>query len=114
LGTSYDDGRPDDEPVDMSIFTTLDISFKINGVTIVSSSNVLDYYSEFVFEPPIALPPIFSPFQAIIFYQGVGVVHTPLPPGDYTITLDVVNTMPLEGQFIEYHNTWYVTVEPGK
>ena len=118
LGTSYNDGTPNDPSLDLSVFQTLEISVKIDGVTVVSGDNVLDYYSDFTFDPGIPLPPEASPYEAIIWLQGIGIVHPPLSAGrggHHTITLDVRNTIPatdaLGNEYlIEYHNTWNVTV----
>src|SRR3982751_5705782 len=45
LGTSYDDGTPPDPFLPDSLFQTLDISFTIDGVSVVNGGNVMDYYS---------------------------------------------------------------------
>jgi len=121
LGTSYDDGTPTDPALDPSVFQTLDISLRIDGVTVVDGDNVMDYYTAFSFDPEIPLPPEWSPYQAIVWLQGVGVVHPPLSAGkggQHTITLDVKNTIPITdgmgNDFVfEFHNTWNVTVAPG-
>jgi hypothetical protein len=121
LGTSYDDGTPTDAAIDLSVFETLDIALKIDGVTVVSTDNVMDYYTAFDFDPEIPLPPEWSPYEAIVWLQGIGVVHPPLSAGQggqHTITLDVKNTIPvtdgLGNEYVfEYHNTWSVTVEAG-
>ena len=44
LGTSYTDGTPPDPFVPDSVFQTLDISFTIDGVTVINGSNVMNYY----------------------------------------------------------------------
>jgi hypothetical protein len=118
LGTSYDDGTPTDPPVNLSVYQTLDIALGIDGQTVVSPENVMDYYVSFNFDPEIPLPDEWSPYEAIVWLQGIGVVHPPLSAGrggQHTITLDVRNTQPVvDGMgseyFYEYHNTWHVTV----
>ena len=118
LGTSYDDGTPTDPPVNLSVYQTLDIALQIDGQTVVSPDNVMDYYVSFNFDPEIPLPPDWTPYLAIVWLQGIGVVHPPLSAGNggnHIITLDVKNTLPVvDGMgneyFYEYHNTWYVTV----
>jgi len=116
LGTDYTDGRPPDTLADVSVFQTLDITFQIDGVTVIDRTNVLNFYSEFFFNPPI--PINFPPFKSIIWFQGVSVVHHPLSVGTHTFRLDAVNTIPLPPfnniPFAEYHNTWTVTVQPPK
>src|SRR2546425_8135261 len=69
LGTSYTDGTPSDPFVPDSVFRTLEISFTIDGVTLVNGGNVMNYYSRFTFDPVI---PIFDfpPYDSIIWFQG--------------------------------------------
>ena len=118
LGTSYDNGTPTDPPVDLSVYQTLDIALKIDGQTVVSPDNVMDYYVSFNFDPEIPLPPEWTPYLAIVWLQGIGVVHPALSArngGHHLITLDVKNTLPVfdgmgNSYFYEYHNTWNVTV----
>jgi hypothetical protein len=112
LGTSYDDGTPPDPFLPDSVFQTLDISFKIDRVTVVNGRNVMDYYSKFTFSPAIALPPDFSPFASIIWFQGIGIAHAPLAPGIHTFALHAKNTQTAFGGISEYNNTWTVTVLP--
>lgn len=116
LGTSYTDGTPDDPFVDVSWFQTMDITLQVDGVTVINTSNVMDYYSQFSFSPPVPLPPDFAPLDSIIWCQAIGFVHTPLSVGTHTIKLDERNTEPLPpgfgGGFVEFHNTWTVTVQP--
>jgi hypothetical protein len=111
LGTTYTDGTPPDPFVPDSVFQTLDISFVIDGVTVVSGSNVMNYYSKFAFNPAI---PIFDfpPYDSIIWFQGIGITHAPLKPGTHTFALHAKNNEPAFGLFFEYNNTWTVTVLP--
>jgi hypothetical protein len=111
LGTSYTDGTPSDPFVSDSVFQTLDISFTIDGVTVVNGGNVLNYYSKFTFDPAI---PIFDflPIDSIIWFQGIGITHKPLKPGTHTFALHVKNTEAAFGLFLEFNNTWTVTVLP--
>src|SRR5215471_13750490 len=53
LGTSYTDGTPPDPFVPDSVFQTLDISFTIDGVTVVNGSNVMNYSSKEALDPAI-------------------------------------------------------------
>ena len=70
----------------------------------------MDYYSAGDFDPVI--PFDFPPADAFIWFQAIGMTHAPLPPGQHTMTLDVVNTQAVYGLFaFEYHNTWNITVE---
>jgi hypothetical protein len=110
LGTSYRDGTPPDPFEPLSIFTTLDISFSVDGQTLIEPKNVLNYFSKFNFNPPI---PIQDPVvQAIIWFEGVSVLHAPLCPGQHVLKLHVKNKEPSFGQLLEYNNTWNVTVRP--
>ena len=108
LGTSYTDGTPPDEFVSLKVFKTLDISFKIDGVSVITTANVMDYYSKHEFDPEIPID--YPPIDAVIWVQGIGILHAPLSPGKHTMTLDVKNTMPAFGSFFEYHNTWNIRV----
>ena len=110
LGTDYTDGTPPDPLLDISIFQTLNITFQIDGRTVINQSNVLKFYSEFFFNPPIPITG-FPPVNSIIWFQGIGIAHHPLSVGTHTLKLDAVNTQPAFGGFFEYHNTWTVTVK---
>jgi hypothetical protein len=111
LGTDYTDNTPPDALVDLSVFRTLNITFTVDGRTVVDSSNVLSFYTQFFFNPPI--PVIgFPPVNSIIWFQGIAIVYHPLSVGTHTLQLDAVNTQPAFGGFFEYHNTWTVTVQP--
>ncbi len=113
LGNSYADDTADDL-IDLAVFETLDITLQVDGKTVITSANVMDYYSQFDFDPAI---PLDDPFvTAFVWYQGIGMVHGPLSVGEHTITLDVKNTDTehLFGWTIEYHNTWNITVAAGK
>jgi hypothetical protein len=112
LGTSYRDGTPPDPFEPLSLFTTLDIKFAIDGKTLITTDNVLTYFSKFSFDPAI---PYDDPFvQAVIWYEGVALLQNPLPPGTHVLTLDEKNAEPGFGGLLEYHNTWNVTVKPGR
>jgi hypothetical protein len=112
LGTSYRDGTPPDPFEPISIFTTLDIKFSIDGKQVISTDNVLRYYSKFNFEPPI---PIDDPvILGIIWLEGVGILQGPLSPGEHVLKLDEKNNEPGFGGILEYHNTWNITVKPGQ
>jgi hypothetical protein len=115
LGTSYTDGTPPDPFVDTSLFATLDISFQIDGQTIIHNNNVMDFFAKGTFRPPIPLPADYAPLAAIIWVEDIGIVHHPFSVGTHTMKLDVVNTQPVPpnfggGGFAEFHNTWTVTV----
>ena len=109
LGTHYTDGTPADSFVPLSVFRTLNLNFKIDGRTVIDNGNLMNFYTGFVFSPWI--PVDFPPIDAIIFFQGVSVLHGPLAVGTHTLKLDAVNTQPAFGGFFEYHNTWTVHVQ---
>jgi hypothetical protein len=112
LGNDYTDGSVD-PAVDVDVFRTLDITFKIDQDTVVSTKNVTKYYSDFYFVPPI--PYASPPYVSFVYFQGVGVLYPGLSPGKHTLKLDAKNTESIYGQyFYEYHNTWNVTVKPRK
>ena len=114
IGTSYSDGTPPDPVVGQDMFRTLDISFQIDGQTVIGTQNLMEHFCAAPFNPPVPfnLPPI----AALIWMEDIGVVHTPFSVGTHTLKLDVKNTIPLPPNFgggiVEYHNTWTVTVTP--
>ncbi len=111
LGNTYQDGSSD--PIfSTRIFKTLDVTCKIDGVTVITPANVMQYYTAFPFEPPI--PFNFPPAVSFSYSQNIGFVHTPLTPGAHTLQLDVKNTDSEDvfGLVFEYHNTWHITVLP--
>lgn len=110
LGTHYTDGTPPDSFVPLRVFRTLKFNFKIDGRTVIDPSNLLNFYTGFTFRPWI--PVDFPPIDAIIFFQGISILHGPLGVGTHTLRLDAVNTEPAFGGFFEYHNTWTVHVQP--
>jgi hypothetical protein len=111
LGTSYTDGTPPDPFVPDSVFQTLDISFTIDGVTVVDGSNVMNYYAKDAFDPTIPIAG-FPPVDSIIWSQNIGITHPPLTPGTHTFVLHARNTQAVFGGFFsEYNNTWTVTVQ---
>ena len=113
LGTTYTNGTPPDPIVGLSIFQTLDITFTIDGRTVVNTQNVMEYFSKFHFVPPA--PVDYPPANAIIWFEGIGVLHEGFRPGNHTLKLDVKNTQPMPPNFgggvAEYHNTWNITVK---
>jgi hypothetical protein len=112
LGTSYRDGTPPDPFEPLSLFTTLDIKVTLDGKTLITTDNVLSYFSKFRFEPPIPFDD--AVVQAIIWYEGVALLQNPLPPGKHVMTLDERNSEPGFGGILEFHNTWNLTVKPGR
>jgi hypothetical protein len=111
FGTSYRDGTPPDPFEPESAFTSLDIEFSVDGELLVDTSNVTRYFSKFNFEP--AIPYDDPVIQAIIWFEGVGLLHAPLPPGEHVLKLDVKDVEPIFGGLFEFHNTWNVTVQAG-
>jgi hypothetical protein len=109
-GTSYTDGTPPDDFLDLNIYRTLVIKFTIDGETIVNSRNVMNYFSQSEFVPVI--PYRFGNLDSIIWTQSVGVYNGPLSPGHHVMKLDVRNTIPAFGAISEFHNTWNITVLP--
>jgi hypothetical protein len=112
LGTSYTDGTPSDRFFSVNVFKTLNISFKIDGVPLVTNSNVMDNYAKYEFDPEIPID--FPPIDTVIWIQGISVLHSPLSAGKHTMTLDVKNTIPAFGSVFEYHNTWNIRVVKAK
>jgi hypothetical protein len=112
IGTSYTDGTPPDEFFGLNVFKTLDIRVKIDGVAVITTDNVMNYYARGEFDPEIE----FGAFgiDSIIWFQGVSILHAPLSAGKHVITLDAKNTIPVLGATFEYHNTWNATVKNAK
>jgi hypothetical protein len=115
-GTSYTDGTPPDAFVSTSFFQTLDLSFQIDGKTVIDTANVMDHFTQIAFDPPI--PFYFPPLAALIWQQDIGVAHSPFSVGIHTLKLDVKNTEQLPPNFgvgySEYHSTWTIMVRPGR
>jgi hypothetical protein len=116
LGNSYVDGSVD-PMADVNDFRNMEITLKIDGQTVITTRNVMDYYTEGTFDPPITtdLPPGIGA-TAWVFAQSVGLVHPPLSPGKHTITLDEsvsLADLGFPGPVV-YHNTWNITVNRGK
>ena len=65
-GASYTDGTPNDLLIDMSYFASYNVTLKIDGVTVINNANLLDYFSQFYFDPPIPFP--FANLISIIYF----------------------------------------------
>lgn len=110
IGQSYKDGTAD-AFLNVGIFQTLDLTVKIDGATVIGSGNMMDYYSEYTYNPPVPYP--YDPVVANIWVQNIGMVHSPLSLGQHIIQLDVKNTEPIQGLgTLEYHNTWGINAVP--
>jgi hypothetical protein len=109
FGTDYTDGTPPDPFQPLSVFQTLDITFKIDGKTLINTKNVMNFFVQFSFSPSIPVTG-FPPTASVIWFQGISTLEHPLPPGMHTISLDAVNTEEAFGGIFEYHNTWNVNV----
>lgn len=109
VGNAYEDGSEDPmaNPQDFK-----DVTVKLDGKTIISSKNFLDYYTEDDFDPPLTTD-ISAPAVSWIFEQSVGIVHGPLCVGKHTLTLDESIDFSDLGftSPIVYHNTWNITVK---
>jgi PKD repeat protein len=111
LGNAYNDSSSD-PPIDLNVFQTLDLRLTLDGVTLIDGGNLMQFYSQFYFAPPI--PYNVPPAVSFIYLQGIGMVHGPLSPGNHILKLDAKNTdtADLFGLTFEYHNTWNVSVQP--
>lgn len=109
IGNGYSDGTPPDNMQDwIGVVQTLDLTVKIDGVTVIDSTNLMDYYSEYTYNPPV--PFIFPPVASLIWVVDIGMVHSPLSVGQHTIQLDAINTIPVPWGYSDYHNTWNIMV----
>jgi hypothetical protein len=113
LGNSYQDGSSD-PVINLNVFRTLDFKLTLDGVTLIDGRNLMEHYSQFPFVPSI--PYDVPPATAFIRLQGISVLHGPLSPGKHVLHLDAKNTdtADLFDLTIEYHNTWNLTVQPGR
>jgi hypothetical protein len=109
-GNSYDNGTPNDALVSPSDFQNGTLKLTLDGATIMDNTTAFQFYTSTVYNPP--LPFDFPPFTTIIWVQGISMVHTPLLPGQHTMTLDEKFTFPEYSVTFEYHNTWHLTVAP--
>jgi hypothetical protein len=91
--------------------TNLILTLKLDGKTILDEGDALDHYTQITFNPPIPLnsPPV----DAIIYSQGIAILHAPLAAGKHVIRLDVKLPVPSFGVTFEYHNTFNITVKAG-
>jgi hypothetical protein len=110
LGTSYTDGTPPDPFTSIANFTGMTVKLTLDGKTVVNESNLLDYYEQGYFATPIELNS--PPLDSIIYFQSLGLLQHPLPPGRHVIQLDEKQTVPEFGYTAEYHNTFNITVHP--
>ena len=111
VGTSYTDGTPPDTFFDVRIFQSLDLTLKVDNATVIDSGNIMNYYSEYTYAPPIPFP--YGNIDSFIWVQDIGMVHSPLSLGQHAIQLDVKNTEPIPGLgTLEYHNTWAINAVP--
>ena len=116
IGNSYEDGSVD-PMADVNDFRNMQIVVKLDGVPIITQKNVMDYYTEAAFDPPLTTDlPVGIGATAWVFEQSIGIVHAPLPPGKHTLTLDESISLPDLGFTapVVYHNTWNITVKAGK
>ncbi len=113
FGTSYSDGTPSDPVLTESVFKKhlKQLKLQIDGRTVLGEKDALDFLTQFNFEPPI--PYEAAPINAIIYEQGISVIHKGLSPGTHVIKLDVkfAAAPPVFAGF-EFHNTFNVTVVP--
>lgn len=113
LGNAYSDGSFDPF-LPLALYQTLDIKFTIDGVTVVDSRNAMNYFTQVTFDPPI--PFDYPPAVSFTYIQGIAITHAPLTAGKHVMKMDAKNTDTADffGITIEYHNTWNLTVQPGR
>lgn len=113
FGTSYSDGTPSDPVLTESMFKKhlKQLKLQIDGRLLLGERDALDFLTQFNFEPPI--PYDAAPINAIIYEQGISVIHKGLSPGPHVIKLDVkFSAAPPGFAGFEFHNTFNVTVVP--
>lgn len=113
-GNSYVDGTPNDDFINQSIFATLVISVQMDGLTILSGTNAMQYYSAVRVSP--AIPFNYYPYNYIILFQDIGMVHAPLSVGHHVLTVYARNIQALPpnygGGIFEVNSAWNITVAP--
>ncbi len=113
FGTSYSDGTPPDPVLGETVFrkNLKQLKLQVDGRTVLVGREALDFLTQFNFEPPI--PYDAAPINAIIYQQGLSVIHKGLSPGAHVIKLDVkFSAAPPVFPELEFHNTFNVTVNP--
>jgi len=98
-------GWPDDPPLPVSTFS--------GTVSVDGRPVAVKYFEPTYFDEPIPVAGWPDGTYAI-FVQGLGVVHEPLSVGCHTMELESSFISPEVGQGSIYHNTWDITVVPGK
>ena len=122
LGESTDpagncDPAFDDPSIPDALFGTPDLNavVTLDGVPIIVDNQ--DYLVSRVdlgcLQPSLSGPP----FTAVVFFNGVGFVANPLPPGEHTLrllgTFIIRDPNVLGFTFgVVFDNTWHITVEP--
>jgi hypothetical protein len=113
IGNKYQDGSVD-PMADLEDFEDMQITFKVDGIPVVTDRNVMEFYTESELRPPVTtdLPQRIGA-TAWVFEQTVGIILPPLPPGKHTLTLDESVGLPDLGYPAPqvYHNTWNITVK---
>jgi hypothetical protein len=113
-GERYNNGTPDDDPVDYADrLDTISMHLTIDGRTVVSDANQGAFYVPATdFDPPVVYPePTAYGSVAAIWLLGAGIVSPPLSVGQHVIRLDGTDIVPGVYSVI-FQNTWYVTVSP--
>ncbi len=111
-GESYTDGTPPDKMEDWSALAkTANITVKIDGVTVINNANRMDYYSEYIYNPPIPYSDPYNPaVNGANWLVDIGMVQTPMSIGRHIVELDANNTILTDIINWQYHNTWIVSV----
>jgi hypothetical protein len=114
IGETYENGDPPDDDPSMptqATFTSTEIVITLDGQTVFDSmvDDLNDYYFDAIdFDMTITYPmPTDYGAVGAIWVKGVGVLHTPLSPGQHVLHLEEFNTDFMVG----YSNTWNITVE---
>jgi hypothetical protein len=124
LGESYVEGHvPDvDPPAPAEWFGDDDFIgavVTVDGKQIISNENAADFYvPRTEFDPPIMYSePSEYGSTGIVYYQGIGFVCGPLPPGTHTVTNYAWFRVPPEPNpwgaswGVIYDNSWTITVK---
>jgi hypothetical protein len=115
---------PDDPPIaDETVLAGVHPTLTIDGKRVVSDANKADFYIRPTYFDPVVTYPEPTDYGSIaaVFFQGCGIVRTPLAVGVHTIHLYEPLIIPAgaydplpDGIGVIYDNTWIITVRPVK
>ena len=82
----------------------MSLTLTLDGVVILDSISAFQYYTETLFNPPLA--------GGTAWLQGITITHTPLTPGQHVLQLNESITIPERGSTLQFNNTLNIKVTP--